>query len=104
MIAMDEFFKTLSRGASESIAVRAEQDARKAALKNGASKTDAEQAGVDAYITTLGDENAFEQASEFARMVTFQDNVPGFLGAAQGIYVSPKLQKYGFHFIKRQHR
>jgi len=100
MIAMDEFFKTLSRGAQlESLAVRAEQDARKAALKNGASKTDAEQAGVEAYITTLGDENAFEQASEFARMVTFQDNVPGFLGAAQG-FMSHPITKIWIPFYK----
>ena len=100
MIAMDEFFKTLSRGAQlEALSVRAEQDARKVALKNGASKTDAEQAGVEAYIKTLGDENAFEQASEFARMVTFQDDVPGFMGAAQG-FMSHPITKIWVPFYK----
>ena len=100
MIAMDEFFKTLSRGAQlEALSVRAEQDARKAALKNGADTATAKLEGREAYLRTLYDENAFEEASEFARMVTFQDDVPGFLGAAQG-FMSHPITKIWVPFYK----
>lgn len=100
MIAMDETVKALSRGAQlEALGIRAETDAYRAAIKNGSDKATAKAAGAEAYMATIYSDNAFEEASEFARMVTFQDDVPGFLGDLQG-FMSHPVTKIWVPFYK----
>ena len=77
MLAIDEFFKTLSRGMQmEVIGVRARGDAYSAAVKAGKSEDEAIQISKEAYVKTRDSQSTFEEASEFARMVTFQDDLP----------------------------
>lgn len=93
MIAMDEFSKSLARGMQiEALAVRAKSDAYRATIDAGKSKADAKQAGIDAYMKMLHSESAFDEASEFARMVTFQDDLPGTLGELMPVLSHPILK------------
>lgn len=81
MIAMDEFSKSLARGMQiEALAVRAQNDMYRSSLDAGKSKLEAKEAGREAYLKMLHSESAFDEGSEFARMVTFQDDLPGILG------------------------
>ena len=101
MIAIDEFFKTMGRGMELSaIAHRAGSDARKATtdgLKAAGKdadfiKKEAQKAYQTAYTKTLNSQEAFEEASEFARMITFQDDLPGTLGKASGFFNNPLIK------------
>jgi hypothetical protein len=93
MLAIDEFFKATGRGMQlEALSIRAATEAASAKRKElwaGVSGdeqlTDAWQANfrteVDkayhmAYMRTRNSHAAFEEASEFARMMTFQDDLP----------------------------
>ena len=100
MIAMDEFSKSLARGMQiEALAVRAKSDAYRATIDAGKSKEDAKQAGIDTYMKMLHSESAFDEASEFARMVTFQDDLPGVLGDAMPLLSHP-IMKIWLPFYK----
>ena len=93
MLATDEFFKALSRGAQlEALAVRAETEALRTARQEGLPDNIAKGRAREAYIRTLKSEGAYEEASEFARMVTFQDDVPGTLGELQGLVSHPIIK------------
>jgi hypothetical protein len=93
MLATDEFFKALSRGAQlEALAVRAETEALRTAREEGLPDNIAKGRAREAYIRTLKSEGAYEEASEFARMVTFQDDVPGTLGELQGFVSHPVIK------------
>lgn len=77
MLAIDEFFKTMSRGMQlEVLATRAKGDAYTSAIQSGKSADEAKTIANTAYIKTRDSQAAFDEASEFARMVTFQDDLP----------------------------
>lgn len=100
MIAMDEFSKALSRGMQiEALSVRAQSDAYRSAIQVGKSKLEATDAGVNAYLKMLHSESAFDEGSEFAKMVTFQDDLPGFLGDVMPT-VSHPIMKIWLPFYK----
>jgi len=100
MIAMDEFSKSMARGMQiEALATRAQTDAFRAARQAGDAKDVAQEKASAAYLTTLHSESAFEQGSEFARMVTFQDDLPGALGQLSG-FMSHPLVKIWVPFYK----
>ena len=101
MIAVDEFFKTMARGMEiQALAHRAGSDAEKAVRLNlkdsGKNPTQiklaADKAYQAAYAKTLNSQQAFEEASEFARMVTFQDDLPGALGNAGKFFNNPVIK------------
>jgi len=93
MLAMDEVFKGLSRGMQmEALAIRAQEDAFRAAIQNGQTKDQAKGLARDAYIRALKSESVFEEASEFARVTTFQDDLPGAFAQAQGLMSHPLVK------------
>lgn len=88
MLAIDEFFKATGRGMQlEALSIRAATEAATAKRKElyaGAEGSDQVanfQAEIDAayhkaYMRTRNSHAAFEESSEFARMMTFQDDLP----------------------------
>lgn len=77
MLAIDEFFKTMSRGMQiEALSVRAKGDAYTAAINAGKPEAEARLIANEAYIKSRDSQAVFEEASEFAKMVTFQDDLP----------------------------
>ena len=100
MIAMDEFSKAMARGMQiEALATRAEVDAYRAARQAGDDKAAAKAKSQEVYLKTLHSEDTFDEGSEFARMVTFQDDLPGFLGEMSG-FMSHPLVKIWAPFYK----
>ena len=100
MIAMDEFSKAMARGMQiEALATRAETDAYRAARQAGDDKATAKSKSEAVYLKTLHSEDTFDEGSEFARMVTFQDDLPGFLGEMSG-FMSHPLVKIWAPFYK----
>lgn len=100
MIAMDEFSKTLARGMQvEALAVRAQNDAYRASIKAGKSKKDAKADGINMYMKTVHSDTTWDAGSEFARMVTFQDDLPGILGDVMPI-ISHPIMKIWIPFYK----
>ena len=93
MLAMDEFSKAMARGMQiEALSTRASTEAYRAARQAGKNKADAKQEADAVYIKSLHDENVFEEGSEFARMVTFQDDLPGLLGDISGFMSHPLIK------------
>ena len=90
MLAMDDMFKAVQRGMQlEALSVRAEKDAYNSVIDTGkvpkgytGTLTDYanEQAKV-AHLKTLNSQTAFDEASQFAKMATFQDELEGMLGS-----------------------
>lgn len=100
MIAIDEFFKTMARGMEmESIAVKAKSEMYQASIASGKSVDEAKELAKETYIKTRDSQAVFEQGSEFARMVTFQDDLPGSFQALNGIMNHP-LTKIWIPFYK----
>ena len=89
MLAMDDMFKAIQRGMQlEALAVRAEKDAYNAVMDTGKVPNDftgtleeyANKQAKEAHLKTLNSQTAFDEASQFARMATFQDDLEGILG------------------------
>lgn len=104
MIAVDEFFKTMARGMEleaishreASVAAKSFRDSLK--LKGELSDNEIEEQVQKVYqtqyATVLNSTSAFEEASEFARMTTFQDELPGFLGKAGKFFNNPAIKTF----------
>ena len=101
MIAIDEFFKTMGRGMQmDALAHRSASEAakikRKTMIADGASpnaiKKAVKQTYQETYVRTRDSQGTFEEASEFARMITFQDDLPGSLGKASGFFNIPLIK------------
>ena len=100
MVAIDETFKVLARGMQiEALAERSKTEAMKAAKLRGASDDDILKEGQAAYLKTLHSEETFQEGAEFARMVTFQDDLPGVFANFQGAINHP-LMKIWMPFYK----
>lgn len=100
MVAIDESFKVLARGMQiEALAERSKTEAMKAAKLRGASDDDILKEGQAAYLKTLHSEETFQEGAEFARMVTFQDDLPGLFANFQGAVNHP-LMKIWMPFYK----
>ena len=56
------------------------------------------------HTKTLNSGEAFEEASEFARMITFQDDLPGTLGKNLVGSSTILLSRFGYHSTKHLHR
>ena len=89
MLAMDDMFKAVNRGMQlEALAIRAEKDAYNSVIDTGkvpkgfegTLEDYANQQSLNAHTKTINSQTAFEEASQFARMATFQDELEGFLG------------------------
>ena len=90
MLAADEFFKALARGMEmENVAVGSQIEAYKSAIKNGLSKKEAKQVSLDAYLKTLHSPEAFDAGQEFAKVMTFQDDLPPVFDSVSGIMSHP---------------
>ena len=90
MMAIDEFQKAGLRGMQlEALATRAKTDAYRAAIKDGATKAEAKARSESQYLEVLHSESAFEEASEFARMATFQDDLPSYANYFSGFFSHP---------------
>jgi hypothetical protein len=99
---VDESYKAMFRGMEmEFIATNS---ATKAALKlvdSGGSQEEAARVAADVYRATINSPTSFEDASEFARVMTFQDALQGdFLGKMQEIMSHPIAKLSGFPFFK----
>ena len=101
MIAIDEFFKTMGRGMEiDALAHRAASDAAKAkrvALKDSGKTVEqinkeAAKVYQSTFLKTQQSQGTFDEASEFARMITFQDDLPGTLGKASGFFNNPVVK------------
>ena len=86
MLAMDDMFKAVQRGMQlEALAVRAEKDAYNAVMDTGKVPNDftgtleeyANKQAKEAHLKTLNSQTAFDEASQFAKMATFQDELEG---------------------------
>lgn len=90
MLGMDESFKSMGRGMQlEALATRAQSAAFNSALDSGISREAAGDFAAAAHLRTLRSRTAFDQANEFAAMMTFQDDLPGGMGAMQGFFSHP---------------
>ena len=90
MLAADEFFKALGRGMEmENVAVGSQIEAYKSAIKNGLSKEEAKRVSLDAYLKTLHSPEAFDAGQEFAKVMTFQDDLPPVFDSVSGIMSHP---------------
>tara|TARA_R110002074_G_scaffold269076_1_gene441033 strand:- start:715 stop:3783 length:3069 start_codon:yes stop_codon:yes gene_type:complete len=100
MITMDEFSKSLARGMQiEAISVRAKNEAYKANRKQFKTRKESKEAATAAYLKVLHSESAFEEGREFAKMVTFQDELPELLRKPMGL-VSHPIMKIWLPFYK----
>ena len=98
----DETFKALLRGME--MEIQASYEAGKAfnfKLDAGGSVEDATNLARDAYQRAMASDATYDQAAEFARIATFQDDLPGeFLAGAQQIMTHPIAKIMGFPFFK----
>lgn len=93
MVAVDETYKVMARGMqTEALAHRAKVQAQKSARERGMTEDEILEEGQAAYLQTLHSQETFEQAADFARMVTFQDDLPAFLQNAGGLMNHPLLK------------
>ena len=93
MLAMDETFKALARGMQvEAIAVRAQTERYRAGIDAGETPEVAHNEAAAAHLRTLHSRSAFDEGENFAQMVTFQDDLPGFLGKLQGFFSHPVVK------------
>ena len=110
MLAMDDMFKAVQRGMQlEALAIRAEKDSYSAVLDTGkvpkgftgTLEDYAKQEAKKAHLKTLNSQTAFDEASQFAKMATFQDDLEGLLGSpnASAILNNP-LMKIFIPFYK----
>ena len=111
MLAIDEFFKAWARGMQlEAISVRTKSDVYNSVMDTGVipenyqgSATSlhdyATEQAIEAGLKAKHSQTSFDEASEFAKMVTFQDDLPGLLGRAQGI-MNNNLVKIWLPFYK----
>ena len=101
MLAMDEIFKTYARGMQiEMLSHKAKSEAYQASLAVGETKEVAGDKARAAYLRAKESETTFNQASDFARMATFQDELPeGVLANLQGWFSHP-LTKIWVPFYK----
>jgi hypothetical protein len=98
----DETYKALLRGME--MEMQASYEAGKAfnfRLDAGGSVEDATNLARDAYQRAMASDATYNQASEFARIATFQDDLPGkFLAGAQNVMTHPMAKIMGFPFFK----
>tara|TARA_R110002126_G_scaffold177667_1_gene326604 strand:- start:756 stop:4013 length:3258 start_codon:yes stop_codon:yes gene_type:complete len=89
MLAMDDMFKSVLRGMElEALAVRSKKDAYTSVMETGkvpkgykGTLTEyANEQASSAHLKTLHSQTAFDEASQFAKMGTFQDDLEGFFG------------------------
>jgi len=102
MIAIDEFFKTMGRGMqmdalAHNAASLAAKQKREQLIKEGVLSTkeinkQAQAVYKSTFFKTQGSQGTFDEASEFARMITFQDDLPGTLGKASGFFNNPIIK------------
>ena len=102
MTTTDETYKSLLRGMEmEMISTEAAGRAFNMKLDDGGSVEEATQFAMDAYRRSISSDAVFEEASEFARIGTFQDNLPGeFLASTQNFMTHPAMKLAGFPFYK----
>ena len=104
MLGIDEMFKAMGRGMEiEAIATRTKGEVYNSVMDvgqipenyKGKAKTlheyAVEQAN-EASLKAKHSQTTFDEASEFARMLTFQDDLPGILGQANGIMSNPLIK------------
>lgn len=98
----DETYKSLLRGMEmEMISTEDASRAFNMKLDDGGSVEEATQLAMEAYKRSINSDAVFEQASEFARIATFQDNLPGeFLASTQNFMTHPAMKLLGFPFYK----
>lgn len=100
MLATDEFYKSLGRGMQiEALATRAKGDAYTIAIDAGDTKDVAKEKALKAYFETKESEAVFDQSAEFARMLTFQDDLPASF-QNMGKYFNHPIAKIWLPFYK----
>ena len=102
LTTVDEGYKALIRGMEmEFAATDAATKAAIRAIENGASEAEAAKISTEIYQATIKSDAVFEEASEMARVATFQDKLDGeFLGKMQEIMSHPIAKLSGFPFFK----
>jgi hypothetical protein len=98
----DETYKALLRGME--MEMQASYEAGKAfnfKLDEGGTVDDATNLARDAYQRAMASDANYDQAAEFAKIATFQDDLPGkFLAGAQQVMTHPVAKLMGFPFFK----
>lgn len=98
----DETYKALLRGME--MEIQSSYEAGKAfnfKLDEGGTVEDATNFARDAYQRAIASDAVYDQAAEFARIATFQDDLPGkFLAGAQNVMTHPMAKILGFPFFK----
>jgi len=102
LTTVDEGYKAMLRGMEmEMIAAEAQSRSFRAALDDGMDEAAALDISARTYERTLQAESTFLEASEFARIATFQDELPsGILSDMQGFMQHPLTKLMGFPFYK----
>jgi hypothetical protein len=102
LTTVDEGFKAMLRGMEmEMIAAEAQSRSFRAAIDGGVDEAAALDISARTYERTLQAESTFLEASEFARIATFQDELPsGILSDMQGFMQHPLTKLMGFPFYK----
>jgi len=98
----DETFKALLRGME--MEIQSSYEAGKAfnyKLDNGGTVEEATNMARDAYQRAMASDATYDQAAEFAKIATFQDDLPGeMLAQAQQVMTHPMMKIMGFPFFK----
>jgi hypothetical protein len=98
----DETYKALLRGME--MEIQSSYEAGKAfnfKLDEGGTVEDATNFARDAYQRAMASDANYDQAAEFAKIATFQDDLPGkFLSGAQNVMTHPMAKILGFPFFK----
>jgi hypothetical protein len=98
----DETYKSLLRGMEmEMISTEDAGRAFNLKLDEGGSVEEATQLAMEVYKRSLNSDATYETAAEFARIATFQDDLPGnFLASTQNFMTHPAMKLMGFPFYK----
>lgn len=108
MLAMDEMFKGMSRGMQmEAIAFRIRKETYASVIDTGKIPADfkgtiqqyAKMKSDKAHMKALNSQSTYDEASEFAKMATFQDDLPEGLAKA-GAFFNHPLTKIMVPFYK----
>jgi hypothetical protein len=98
----DETYKALLRGMEmEMISTEDAGRAFNMKLDEGGTVEEASQLAMEVYRRSMSSDATWEAAAEFARIATFQDDLPGnFLATTQNFMTHPAMKLMGFPFYK----
>ena len=100
LVAMDEVFKVMARGMKiEELATTAKINSLKQSKAAGIPDDKAQTLATAAYVKALHSNSTFDEAVQFGKYVTFQDDLPAFFRDFQG-FINHPIMKIWMPFYK----